>query len=75
MSDVKFPVVLLEPVGVSVYVLVPVPPFTNEVMLALFPPKHKTFVDVTLVQVSCEGCVIFTVVEMLHPFASLAIMV
>ena len=75
MSEVKFPVVLLAPLGVKVYVLVPVPPFTNEVVLALVPPKHKTFVDVTLVHVSCVGCVIFTVVEILHPFASLAIMV
>ena len=75
MSEVKFPVVLLAPVGVSVYVLVPVPPLAVAFIVALFPPKHKTFVDVMLVHVSCVGCVIFTVVEILHPLTSLAVMV
>ena len=53
----------------------PVPPLAVAFIVALFPPKHKTFVDVTLAQITCVGCVIFTVVDMLHPLASLAIMV
>ena len=51
------------------------PPLAVAFIVALVPPKQETFVDVTLVQVSCEGCVIFKVVETLHPLASLAIMV
>ena len=52
----------------------PVPPLAVAFIVALFPPKQETFVDVTLVHVSCVGCVIFTVVETLHPLASVAVM-
>ena len=51
------------------------PPLAVAFIVALFPPKQETLADVTLVQVSCVGCVIFTIVETPHPLASLAIMV
>ena len=75
VSPVNTPFVFDVPVGNKEYVIMPLPPEALIEIVASEAPLHCTLVLLTDVQSTGVGCVIRTVVLVVHPFASLACMV
>ena len=58
-----------------VYVIVPVPPLADELIVPLLFPLHNGATKLALVNDTTVGCVTFTTVSVVHPFTSVAVTV
>ena len=63
---------VVAPPGFHKYVYAPVPPLTLALAVPLHPPEQLAFVEVTETEIAV-GCVMATVFEEAHPFASVTV--